>query len=141
MKITKSKLKQIIKEEISELYADYHGEPIEALKLRRQEIKDKLDTTDPKSFGKGDYDEYKRLGQEIGKLEKMHDEGWRFVSDGDTREWLSPEDFRAYEDSVSRGDFTDQEGARMWGDEDEDLAARDARYDRNRFGRRDIYKG
>ena len=85
MKITKSQLKKIIKEELSEVtrdevdqviqgaepemaefYANYSDDPIEALELRRIEIKNNLlsgRSSDPR-----DFEEYKNLGREIRRL-------------------------------------------------------------------------
>ena len=73
MKITKSKLKQILKEELlkeieqgektamSDLYADYGEDPIEALQKRRDELEPRLRTAKDAEY-------YMKLTREIVRL-------------------------------------------------------------------------
>jgi hypothetical protein len=73
MKITKSKLKQILKEELlkeieqgektamSDLYTDYSEDPIEALQKRRDELESRMRTAKDAEY-------YMKLTREIVKL-------------------------------------------------------------------------
>jgi hypothetical protein len=73
MKITKSKLKQILKEELlkeieqgektamSDLYTDYSEDPIEALQKRRDELEPRLRTAKDAEY-------YMKLTREIVRL-------------------------------------------------------------------------
>jgi hypothetical protein len=69
MKITKTRLKEIIKEEIENLYSDYHKDPVKALEKKRKELKDEI----IKSGDMDDFELYKKLGRELNKLKKQRD--------------------------------------------------------------------
>ena len=79
MIITKSRLKEIIKEELlkemeevemSDLYADYGEDPIEALEKKREELKSKM----RKRATAKDAEDFKKLNKEIVRLKKLKQE-------------------------------------------------------------------
>ena len=137
MKITKSKLKQIIKEEISELsdnlYADYSDDPIEARKLRQQEIMAKLDPKSPGSFGQDEIGELNSLRKEIARLEKM-DEG-DYPEEGGPADW----GWAGYEDDPAGPAGPSRDRDEPYGG---DVVRRDDAATRKKYGRRrhNIYK-
>lgn len=69
MKITKARLKEIIKEEIENLYSDYDEDPVKALEKKRKELKDEI----IKSGDMDDFELYKKLGRELDKLKNQRD--------------------------------------------------------------------
>ena len=69
MKITKARLKEIIKEEIENLYSDYDEDPVKALEKKREELKAKI----IKSGDMDDFELYKKLGRELDKLKNQRD--------------------------------------------------------------------
>ena len=69
MKITKTRLKEIIKEEIENLYSDYDEDPVKALEKKREELKGKI----IKSGDMDDVELYKKLGRELDKLKNQRD--------------------------------------------------------------------
>tara|TARA_R110000796_G_scaffold83360_1_gene182418 strand:- start:820 stop:1032 length:213 start_codon:yes stop_codon:yes gene_type:complete len=69
MKITKNKLKEIIKEEIENFYSDYDEDPVKALEKRREELKAKI----IKSGDMDDVELYKKLGRKLYKLKNQRD--------------------------------------------------------------------
>ena len=69
MKITKTRLKEIIKEEIENLYSDYDEDPVKALQKKREELKAKI----IKSGDMDDVELYKKLGRELDKLKNQRD--------------------------------------------------------------------
>ncbi len=69
MKITKTRLKEIIKEEIENFYSDYDEDPVKALEKKREELKAKI----IKSGDMDDVELYKKLGRELYKLKNQRD--------------------------------------------------------------------
>ena len=76
MKLTKAKLKQIIKEELAfltdaeeppmDLYSDYDEDPIKALEKRRAELKKQIVGGNPDAMDA--FKEWQNLGSKIAKL-------------------------------------------------------------------------
>jgi hypothetical protein len=75
--ITKRQLRRIIKEALEEslfgegappadLYSDYSDDPVEALEMRRQELRTKIESGGPEAMDA--FEEWKNLGRELSKL-------------------------------------------------------------------------